>query len=285
MKHLHKTPSLIAGRGRLVLFPLLLFSLLLGGCQKGPLLHILFPGEQTAENSQQAAGSSGKNTLSEQYRAAIKDAEIAEPEEIVTTLTAITPHNPDLTWEEGRVLVATWTDWDGYSGKQGQAMTLKRDVWVTAAQEMRLTCLDWDLEADALNLRLRQLLGLPPSSAHHTVAELWVRPGDLFRPSPDPEITDHEAELDYPLPARSVHISASHRRWMKRNSETSYTENGYPWTRLGYTYDWGNPDSEVGLAEFVVRKGASVVVRSSWPTKDYCSHDGNGDKDENDNND
>ena len=27
----------------------------------------------------------------------------------------------------------------------------------------------------------------------------------------------------------------------------------YPWTRLGYTYDWGNPRNLVGLSEFVLR--------------------------------
>ncbi|MBU6351343.1 MAG: hypothetical protein KGS73_14490 [Chloroflexi bacterium] len=34
----------------------------------------------------------------------------------------------------------------------------------------------------------------------------------------------------------------------------------YPWTRLGYTYDWSNSASEVGLSEFVVAAGSTVAV-------------------------
>ncbi len=30
---------------------------------------------------------------------------------------------------------------------------------------------------------------------------------------------------------------------------SSYNENGFPWTRLGYTYDWGRVDSEVTLGQ------------------------------------
>ncbi len=46
---------------------------------------------------------------------------------------------------------------------------------------------------------------------------------------------------------------------------------GYPWTRLGYTYDWGNPGSEVGLSEFVIQGGATVQVAQVYSTQAYCS--------------
>ena len=45
-------------------------------------------------------------------------------------------------------------------------------------------------------MRLEKLLGLPPNSGKTKFVEIWVRPQDLFRPSPDPEITDCVAELD-----------------------------------------------------------------------------------------
>jgi hypothetical protein len=45
----------------------------------------------------------------------------------------------------------------------------------------------------------------------------------------------------------------------------------YPWTALGYTYDW-NPVSTtpVGPSEFVAHKGARVVFDSIIPTEDFC---------------
>ncbi|CAB1082087.1 hypothetical protein D1AOALGA4SA_9725 [Olavius algarvensis Delta 1 endosymbiont] len=39
---------------------------------------------------------------------------------------------------------------------------------------------------------------------------------------------------------------------------------------MGYIYDWGDPDSEVGLSEFVIRQGASVVLRSVADINQYC---------------
>lgn len=44
----------------------------------------------------------------------------------------------------------------------------------------------------------------------------------------------------------------------------------YPWTRLGYTYDWGNAKSRVGLSEFVIRKGARLTVHSVSTTEGYA---------------
>jgi len=114
-------------------------------------------------------------------------------------------------------------------------------------------------------LRLEQLLGLPPDDGKQWFVELWVWPADLFRPAPDPEITDQGAGLDFPDSA-----SPEYRAWFDDLRSKSYGENGYPWTRLGYTYDWGSPDDHVGLSEFVINKGAPIEVRSVTPTVVYC---------------
>ncbi len=245
---------------------LLFLSLLLVGCEKKPLWEYLFP--KSYEATPQLADDPATA-----YRAAIEDAKVAEPDEIITTLTAITKHNPELHWNDGRVLMTTWTDWDGYDSMHNATISLKSEVWVTPSQELRIFCLDSGLTGEPLAMRLRQLLGLPPDSPNHKVAELWVNPKDMFRPSPDPEITDHEAQLDFPGPRRYINITSSHRRWILGREKRSYNENGYPWTRLGYTYDWGNPKTEVGLSEFVIRKGAKVTVRSTWTTDAYCSEE------------
>ena len=100
---------------------------------------------------------------------------------------------------------------------------------------------------------------------------MWVKPDDLFRPSPDPEVSDHEAELDFPVSENFLRITSEYNKWFCKQKCKSYGRNGYPWTRLGYTYDWGNPDSEVGLSEFVIRKGAKVKINSVIKTERYCS--------------
>ncbi len=148
-------------------------------------------------------------------------------------------------------------------------MNLSREVWVTAVPELRNFCNKY-AGMTKLTLRLEQLLGLPPNNGKTRFIEMWVLPSDLFRPSPDPEITDREAELDFPHSNRFLTVSAKHIKWFNDLKSNSYGENGYPWTRLGYTYDWGNPESDIGLSEFVIRAGAIVEIHSISKIEDYC---------------
>jgi len=94
--------------------------------------------------------------------------------------------------------------------------------------------------------------------------EIWANPDDILRPSPDPEITDYEAELDFPK-----WVDTQYRDWFNELKSESYGENGYPWTRLGYTCDWGNPKSEIGLSEFIIMPGSTVKIQSVTGTLDY----------------
>jgi hypothetical protein len=138
-------------------------------------------------------------------------------------------------------------------------------------------------------LRIEQLLGVPPNNGKTKFVELWVNPGDLFRPSPDPEVTDHEADLDFPNvtspfvqmtdtpkitdwdPVLNRYFEANYVTWFNRRRNTVYTaEVPYPWTRLGYTYDWGKKSGgHVGMSEFVVRGGSTVGVYAVTPNDAY----------------
>lgn len=62
------------------------------------------------------------------------------------------------------------------------------DIWVTLAPELQTRCSDTTFGQGDLSLRLKQLLGMPPSAEETAFVEFWVRPEDLFRPCPDPEI-------------------------------------------------------------------------------------------------
>ena len=64
-----------------------------------------------------------------------------------------------------------------------------------------------------------------------------------------------------------------HRAWMNANWGASYgfwQATQYPWTALGYTYDWCNPSTTVGVSEFIVRAGATVTVTGVYPHDAYC---------------
>ncbi len=206
------------------------------------------------------AAAPDSSSLRAAYLAAIDDARVAEPDEICRDLETITYYNPDLVWEgqpgASRVLLLTWTSWNGYNDYTGGNITLSREVWTAVPAELQEFYRKNDsLTGDSLVLRLEQLYGLPPHNGKQWFVEIWAEPADIFRPSPDPDIADCEAELDFP-----AWVDDAYRGWFNQLESVSYGEDGYPWTRLGYTYDWGNKNSEIGLSEFVIRAGSAVGI-------------------------
>ena len=118
-------------------------------------------------------------------------------------------------------------------------------------------------------MRLKQLLGLPPNAIYSYFVEFWVKPEDLFRPCPDNEITDNQCDVCFPQ-----NTEASYKNWINENRVSRYygckIDEKYPWTQLGYTYDW-NPrnKSHVGLSEFVIGANKNIVVNAIYTTEEY----------------
>ena len=208
------------------------------------------------------------STLAKNYKVAVIDAMVADESEICSTLVAIKPDNNYLNWSNGYVLVVTWTKYcSGYS--VGDTISLSwGETWVTAVPELK----DWykrnPVPKDKLTLRTEQLLGLPVNSHDSCFVELWAKPDDLFRPAYNNEINTRVSGINFP-----VNVSSNYITWFNNNIISSYFppkgSNKYPWTRLGYTYDWGNPSNKIGLSEFVLKKNSKVIIKSKLPTKDY----------------
>ena len=162
------------------------------------------------------------------------------------------------------VLVLTWKANDSiYKLYLDSAYfdTGSRDTWVTVVPYLhdKMNALKFSNQ----NLRLEQLLGLPPNSGYKHFVEIWVKPEDLFRPCADSEIDDYACDLSFPSDADSTHIN-----WF---NETIGYNKDYPWTRLGYTYDWKKTKNGVknGLSEFIIRKNSNVVINAIYETKNY----------------
>ncbi len=201
----------------------------------------------------------------ELYNKAVADSVFAEADEVYDKLAAITPENEDLLWQNGRVLVVTFTKYpDSYpEGKSIQ--TWWGTTWVTIVPHIQEFFESPAGNTDNTTLRVKQILGLPRESTMEWFAELWVDPADLFRPCPDEEIDDSVCELTMPDNASQEHIE-----WFNQTIIESYfSEKRFPWTRLGYTYDWGNPGNEIGLAEFVLRQDSEVLVQQLSDIETY----------------
>ncbi|NDV22926.1 hypothetical protein [Desulfovibrio sp. JC022] len=252
------------------------------------------------------AGVAQASNLDEIYLKAVNDARMVEHGEISRKLLGISSpqerNNPKiLSWKiisgKQHVLVCTWAGkyLQGKGWQVGKEYSLAKtdNLWVTAVPELKDFFLQrgfWPSSHDGLVLRIKQLLGLPASDRMTVLIEFWVRPADLFRPSPDSDPSDHEAQLDYPWkrspfqsfdPSMKIHsyvdaanpdVVYNYKQWFENLNATIYSDDTpYPWTQLGYTYDWADDkfnNNHVGLSEFIVLGGSNIIIEKMVNTED-----------------
>ncbi len=236
------------------------------------------------------------------YAKALRASRHPRPRKVSADLVALVPANDDLVWnEDGKVLMVTWTrakyylDEDRYA--PGKGFPLAVESWFTAAPFVQQYCRRLKLDDSMLVQRLRQRIGLPPSGGNDAFLQIWIDPENLFRPCPDPEISDGRCEVDVYAGGGEGRTKKRHRlpwacdpararpdaepgdpehfQWLCDNWKNSFGNDelfaNYPWTALGYTYDWGDPANPRGASEFVAPKGTVVIFHSLTPTMDYCA--------------
>lgn len=202
------------------------------------------------------------------YAAAVEDAAFAREDE-VHSLVTVAPGAEFVTWDEAeeRILLCTWHNYpDSYP--VGETVTLEwGTVWTFTPDELGAryaaeakTVEDWEL-------RLKQLIGFPPDSVHSTFTTFWVDPADICRPAYQPDPTD--GGMTTALDGEAA--DPAFKEWFDSNILGSYFYGDYPWTRLGYTYDWADNGTEYGLSEFLIRQGAAVEVVSTESTETFLS--------------
>lgn len=216
------------------------------------------------------------------YRQAILDASTPDKDEVVRDLLPLARKDPRVRWRmiDGRrhVLVTTLRRNALGDPASDGPVRLSGDKWVFLPRQLRIRCRALGcrtMKAARLDLRLKQLIGLPPDADYSVVNSLWVRPRDMFRPCRDPDVraTSCPRRASAPLPdslryflwEQAAYAWRLPAQWDPATAVScagTWPEPsncmGFPWTRLGYTYDWGNRHDEVGLTEFVVAGGAEV---------------------------
>lgn len=208
------------------------------------------------------------------YEAAIQDAMYATTNKVYNGLVEINKENKDLVWKtikgEEYLLVVTWKQNVSYYQPFVDSLfynTKGYPIWITTAPEL-LTRMKAEKATD-VNRRLIELLGLPPNATYSYFVEFWVKPQDLFRPCLDKEITDSKCDVCFPAETEPSHID-----WINQSRIDRYYPcelyQQYPWSQLGYTYDW-NPKNKthVGLSEFVIGKEKNIVVKAIYTTEEY----------------
>ncbi len=192
------------------------------------------------------------------YHNAIIDASVAEEDELLP-LKAI-----DTTADS--VLVCTWNKYPE-TYVTGIDITISYgDVWVFTEEEIYAWGQQNGMTED-MALRMQQLIGLPPQDGNTHFSVLRVKPEDLYRPTRDSEIDDTESQLTFP-----ENTTEEHKAWFEGNAQYSYNPHRYPWTGLGYTYDWADNGTEYGLSEFILKNGAQVHVEKTYTNEEFFAH-------------
>ncbi len=202
---------------------------------------------------------------------------------IYNGLTEVTTSNKDLVWQtiNGKqyVLAVTWkadttyyTQSKNFDATTGcfKYNTGSYPVFVTVAPYLKNKHLG-NLSDSKLVTRLDQLLGLPPTSHYSYFLEIWVAPEDMIRPCFDPAINVNVCEF---APSKTDNSRTEYMSWLYQYIYNSYCDtnlmNNYPFSHLGYTYDWSpKVKNHVGLSEFVIGQNKNILIKKVYTTSGY----------------
>ncbi len=204
-----------------------------------------------------------------QYQDAVEDSLTIEDYEI-QPLVSLKQGEPFVTYDaSGRVLLLTV-----HSVPQvfvpHESAPLQLSTWTFTDKEFMAWLRDHGMSIPLYDwpLRFNQLLGMPMSRQSTHVSALWVHPDDIIRPAYTTDI--YSSKMGRSFDDTYANHDPRYQEWFNGNIIASYfSGDSYPWTRIGYTYDWGNAHGEYGLSEFLVIKGAEVEVAYTLSIADF----------------
>ncbi len=207
------------------------------------------------------------------YELSLEKTSDIKKERIVTDLLSPALDSSQFLWKnisgKDYLLVVMWkkgSDIKYYKNDctSGFYNTQNRYNFVTIVPELKKMCRKRNFgHAQGVNLRLEELLGLPPQSNKEYFIEAWVQPDDLIRPCRDREVTDRSC--GFSIGDTTVQEYKTYLNWLATGNA------GYPFTQLGYTYDWTKSNhTHEGLSEFLIDQQSDIVIRDVVETCDYC---------------
>ena len=140
------------------------------------------------------------------------------------------------------------------------------EIWLYSTKEMR----DWymlnKMNTFDRTIRLKQLLGKDYNSKDTYVSTLWINPNKVYRPAFVNDVNkDMQTSFDDT-------VSSWFKEWFRKSEIYSYETNKYPWTRLGYSFDWGSDSDRYGLSEFISFNGSQFTVDKTLTIEHFYSY-------------
>ena len=216
----------------------------------------------------------------EDYEQGVRETVLPKPNQVSGSLVKV---------PAGPVHVSTWIragELSRYKPGGTWITTAQKDIWVTVIPEIKNFCQayvkDHNADSEQLTLRLEQHLGLPPGAGKTTFLEIIVQDpsstANLFRPCQNPSATTAACAAG---PPSSTNVQYA--GWFYQQYYGSFAQaqpDQYPWTSLGYTFDWASREDgttnasgsfvRYGASEFVIPKGAPIEIVGQADTGPYC---------------
>ena len=203
----------------------------------------------------------------ELYNAAVRDAVFADEDEILPLIN-ITKDSPDVIWDGDRVLMVFMHKYPS-SYVAGTNMSLQwSNVWCVSAAEIYKWVKN-NADATDWTLRLHQGLGMYTTKNYNSLTAVWVDANVLYRPA---YVTDTTAKMANTLQKTGDEaFDDAFKVWFDENTIGSYFDGAYPWTRLGYTYDWADNGTEYGMSEFIIPQNTNVYVEYTYSVEEFVT--------------
>lgn len=168
------------------------------------------------------------------------------------------------------ILMTTFTDYTGYS--RAYSSVSNRQIFCAVAPEVQNFLIENNIAPGDVSLRTKQLLGLPENHTGYFIVEYWAKTSSLFRAAMNGNITNPVTSLDFV--GVMADPNSSERKWFDAWYAKAYDPaqgTPYPWTRAGYTWDWGDNHSHRGLAEFITNNINTAARQDTMTVRDVVT--------------
>jgi uncharacterized protein with beta-barrel porin domain len=152
--------------------------------------------------------------------------------------------------------MTVFTDFVGYNRMSYNDAFRSSPLFVTYGTQLYDFIRSSNVPQSQLALRVNQLLGLPDSAANgrvnDRVVEVVAPTASIIRPERDPSVTNPTSSVAFPAGTSQTYQNFFYNTLVDSKYVLPPGNVPFPFTQLGYTYDWNNPANIHGLAEFVV---------------------------------
>jgi len=236
-------------------------------------LFVLLAGCESMHQQASTANTANADSTS-LYQRAIADAAVASQDKV-------RPLMPVPSTDTVRVAAWVGASSNYCSGTQTncQFTVGGSGIWVSLDGEVQKKCTAWRLNGDPLRERLEQLLGLPPNQPTQYQKTKFVvfdipaghlqRPcvglGDDINGQPTCSVKIKSSQAVSSIDFVGTQMASSY-------ISTTSGAPGYPYTRLGYTYDWSPASTDhYGASEFILVPGTVAMLKEEVSTDAYCT--------------